>query len=105
MLPRMPTPAVHLGLDAVIFAVTAEAPRILTVRSADADDALPSGPLDLETHPTLERGVRDWVAQQTGLALGYVEQEADTGRYGASLKLWELGSAIVFEHPVKRTAA
>ena len=46
MLPRMPTPAVHLGLDAVIFAVTAEAPRILTVRSAGADDALPSGPLE-----------------------------------------------------------
>lgn len=42
---------------------------------------------------------------QTLIALGYVEQEADTGRYGASLKLWELGSAIVFEHPVKRTAA
>lgn len=75
MLHRMPSPAVHLGLDAVIFAVTAEAPRILTVRNADtADEALPSGPLDLETHSTLERGVRDWVAQQTGLALGYVEQ-------------------------------
>lgn len=42
---------------------------------------------------------------QTLVALGYVIQEAETGRYGASLKLWELGSAIVFEHPVKRAAA
>jgi DNA-binding IclR family transcriptional regulator len=42
---------------------------------------------------------------QTLIALGYVEQEADTGRYGASLKLWELGSAIVAEHPVKRAAS
>lgn len=42
---------------------------------------------------------------QTLIALGYVEQEAETGRYGASLKLWEMGSAIVFEHPVKRAAA
>lgn len=41
---------------------------------------------------------------QTLIALGYVEQEAETGRYGASLKLWEMGSAIVFEHPVKRAA-
>ncbi|TDR38903.1 hypothetical protein DFR29_11846 [Tahibacter aquaticus] len=70
----MPAPAIHLGLDAVIVAVTAEAPRVLIVRGDGADDALPSGPLDLETHPTLERGVRDWVTQQTGLALGYVEQ-------------------------------
>lgn len=42
---------------------------------------------------------------QTLIALGYVQQEAETGRYGASLKLWEMGSAIVFEHPVKRAAA
>jgi DNA-binding IclR family transcriptional regulator len=42
---------------------------------------------------------------QTLIALGYVEQEAATGRYGASLKLWEMGSAIVAEHPVKRAAS
>lgn len=42
---------------------------------------------------------------QTLVARGYAEQEAETGRYGASLKLWELGSAVVFEHPVKRAAA
>lgn len=42
---------------------------------------------------------------QSLIALGFVEQEPETGRYGASLKLWELGSAIVFDHPVKRAAA
>lgn len=42
---------------------------------------------------------------QTLIALGYVEQEAETGRYGASLKLWEMGSAIVAGHPVKRAAS
>lgn len=42
---------------------------------------------------------------QTLIALGYAEREPETGRYGASLKLWEMGSAIVFEHPVKRAAA
>ena len=70
----MPASAILLSLDAVIVAVTAEAPRVLTVRGADVLDALPSGPLDLEQHQTLERGVRDWVARQTGFQLGYVEQ-------------------------------
>ncbi|MEP7013630.1 MAG: hypothetical protein ABJC13_25185 [Acidobacteriota bacterium] len=38
------------------------------------EDALPFGPLDPETDPTLERGLRRWVHEQTGLELGYVEQ-------------------------------
>ena len=71
----MNNPAILIGLDAVIIAVTAQAPRVLTVvDAASGADALPSGPLDLEAHATLERGVRDWVAQQSGFQLGYVEQ-------------------------------
>src|SRR3546814_7288592 len=42
---------------------------------------------------------------QTLVALGYVEQDAETGTYGPSLKLWEMGSAVVVEHPVKRAAS
>lgn len=64
---------VLISLDAVIVAVTDGEPRVLVVTEG-AQDALPSGPLDLPGHPTLERGMRTWVAQQTGLALGYVEQ-------------------------------
>lgn len=58
------------------------------------------------------------VADQLGLAksnthrllmtltdLGYVTQEAETGRYIATLKTWELGAAIIAEHPAKRAAA
>lgn len=71
----MNNPGILIGLDAVIIAVTAQAPRVLTVvDAASRADALPSGPLDLEAHATLERGVRDWVSQQTGFQLGYVEQ-------------------------------
>jgi hypothetical protein len=62
-----------ISLDAVIVAVTDDTPRVLVVTEG-AVDALPSGPLDLVAHPTLERGMRAWVAQQTGLALGHVEQ-------------------------------
>jgi len=62
-----------ISLDAVIVAVTDGVPRVLVVTEGDAA-ALPSGPLDLSAHATLERGMREWVSQQTGLALGHVEQ-------------------------------
>ncbi|ETW93353.1 MAG: hypothetical protein ETSY1_39615 [Candidatus Entotheonella factor] len=83
--------SITIGLNAVIVAVTAEVPRILTVKrtaqhfaaldalessapAGDEADALPFGPLEPERHHTLERGLRSWVEQQTGLQLGYVEQ-------------------------------
>ncbi len=73
-------PRVSIGLNAVIVAVTEEVPRILTVlpRASEqgdpAEEALPFGPLDPEHDRTLDRGLRRWVHEQTGLALGYVEQ-------------------------------
>jgi hypothetical protein len=72
-------PRVDLGLNAVIVAVTEEVPRILTVRRAPAaggapEDALPFGPLHPDIDRTLDRGLRRWVTEQTGLPLGYVEQ-------------------------------
>ncbi|HEV8577839.1 MAG TPA: NUDIX domain-containing protein [Thermoanaerobaculia bacterium] len=69
---------VDLGLNAVIVAVTEEVPRILTVsrsgRSDSPEDALPFGPLEPEKDRTLDRALRRWVREQTGLELGYVEQ-------------------------------
>jgi hypothetical protein len=70
---------VDLGLNAVIVAVTEEVPRILTIRrtppsGGPAEDALPFGPLEPELDRTLDRGLRRWVSEQTGLPLGYVEQ-------------------------------
>jgi hypothetical protein len=84
-------PHVVMGLNAVIVAVTAEVPRILTVKRTghalaapeelaplplgeEPPDALPFGPLDPVAHRTLDRGLRAWVEQQTGLVVGYVEQ-------------------------------
>ena len=72
-----------IGLNAVIVAVTEEVPRILTVRgpgrdaganAGAAEEALPFGPLDPESDRTLDRGLRRWVREQTGLEVGYVEQ-------------------------------
>jgi hypothetical protein len=74
---------VIVRLNAAIIAVTGETPRILTVSSEkppvdhapqEGLDALPFGPLDTVSDRTLERGLRRWVLDQTGLALGYVEQ-------------------------------
>jgi hypothetical protein len=61
-----------VDLSAVIMAATPDEPRVLTVR-VDQLDGLPSGPLRSE-HRTLEAGLRTWVAEQTQLTLGYVEQ-------------------------------
>ncbi|HEX9707316.1 MAG TPA: hypothetical protein VGA24_06715 [Steroidobacteraceae bacterium] len=64
-----------LSLDAVIVAVTAEQPRILTTRLRGSGfPSLPFGPLDTDLDLTLEIGLRRWVAKQTGHDLGYVEQ-------------------------------
>lgn len=72
-----------IGLDCVIVAVTGNTPRVLTVSadilqlhqpSGTRLDALPSGHLDPARHPTMEGAVREWVEQQTGIKLGYVEQ-------------------------------
>ena len=80
-----------IGLNAIIIAVTDEVPRILTVQRAahslatpaqkgeaeawaDSPVALPFGPFDPDHHRTLELGLHNWVEQQTGLNLGYVEQ-------------------------------
>jgi hypothetical protein len=71
---------VVLGLSAVIVAVTGEEPRILTV--AGATPSLPSGTLDPEADRTLERALRRWVGEQTGIELGYVEQLYSLGDRG-----------------------
>lgn len=64
---------VRINLEAVIFAVTASSPRVLTTSDPDGY-ALPAGPLDIAAHATLERGLRDWVKRSTGFELGYVDQ-------------------------------
>ena len=84
----------EVGLAAVIAAVTREVPRVLVVsrpaepivpvigradegtgkNSVVETEALPCGPFIPERHRTLELGLRDWVAGQTGLDLRYVEQ-------------------------------
>ncbi|MEM8963072.1 MAG: hypothetical protein AAGD38_16430, partial [Acidobacteriota bacterium] len=63
-----------VGLNAVIVAVTDEAPRVLVIPHDRERDSLPFGPLDPGRDRTLELALRGWVREQTGMELGYVEQ-------------------------------
>jgi hypothetical protein len=79
---------VEIGLNAAILGVRDNEPKVLVVRPQGEPragaDALPSGPFAPVEHRTLESGLRSWVAEQTGLDLGYVEQlytYGDRGRH------------------------
>ena len=85
MASRKRSVDIVIGLSAVVIAVTAGEPRVLTVERPPSDDgsarrstgrlaALPAGPFDPLGHRTLELGLRSWVGEQTRLPLGYVEQ-------------------------------
>lgn len=69
--PSAPTPpGIAADLVAVLVAVTAGEPRVLTLQDARA---LPSGAFEL-AHRSLQSGLRAWVERQTHHPLGYVEQ-------------------------------
>ncbi len=67
-------PSIDVELNAVILAVSDEVPRVLTVSGPAGVPALPSGRLDIRQDRTLDRALRRWVLEQTGLRVGYVEQ-------------------------------
>ena len=76
---------VLIGLSAAIVSVAEERPRVLAVQRPESADALPFGTFDPIAHRTLESGLRDWVQEQTGLQLGYVEQLYTFGDRGRHL--------------------
>ena len=69
--------AVKVELSAVILALDvggrAAVPVVLTPEG-DAGRDLPTAAFDPDRHRTLQTALRDWVAETTGLDLGYVEQ-------------------------------
>lgn len=81
---------IEIGLHAAVVAVDKKNPLVLTVSKSGSSSelaALPFGPFDPIAHRTLEEGLRIWVAQQTKLPLGYVEQLytfGDRGRLRAA---------------------
>ncbi|MDD2325896.1 MAG: hypothetical protein PHW63_07860 [Alphaproteobacteria bacterium] len=69
MTKDAPKQEIIIELSAVIVGVQGNAPHVLVTHG----HALPSGPLTTK-HSKLEQALREWVAAQTGLQLGYVEQ-------------------------------
>jgi hypothetical protein len=100
--------SVSAELIAVLTAVTAGAPRVLTLSDGAV---LPSGPLSPE-HRSLQGGLRAWVERQTHHPLGYVEQlytfadndrNAEHGSYGRAISISYLG--LTREQPNQQDAA
>jgi hypothetical protein len=78
---------IEIGLTTAIVALRGDEPLVLVsgdVGSKNAPAGLPSGPFDPVSHRTFEIGLREWVAAQTALSIGYVEQLytfGDRGRH------------------------
>jgi hypothetical protein len=99
-IPREAAAAVEIGLNAAIVSMIGGEPQILTV-SAGASQApgslavLPFGLFTPLKHRTLEIGLRDWVKDQTGVDLGYVEQLYTFGDRGRHARPGDEGLHVV----------
>ena len=98
-MSETPLKPIEIGLTAAIVAIEDMEPLILTAAAGNGGRlaGLPFGPFDALSHRTFEMGLRAWVAEQTGLRLGYVEQLytfGDRGRHaeaGDSAHLVSIG--------------
>lgn len=81
--------AIAIDLSAVVIAMESALPTVLTVKREGAPCALPAGAFDPLIHRTFEQGLDDWVASQTGIALGYREQLYTFGDRDRTLELPE----------------
>ncbi len=84
-----------IGLSAVVVQVRDDRPQALVIRKPGEDDALPFGPFDPVNHETLELGLRGWVAEQTTVTPGYVEQLYTFGNKGRYAGQKEDGPRVI----------
>ena len=92
-------PPIEIGLSAASVTVIDREPLILVVGSQGHDgsepEGLPFGPFDPLAHRTFEIGLRAWVAEQTALKLGYVEQLYTFGDRGRHARHGDAGPHLV----------
>jgi len=95
-MSETPLKPIEIGLTAAIVGIEDNEPLILTASAEDDGKIarLPFGPFDAVAHRTFEMGLRAWVAEQTGLQLGYVEQLYTFGDKGRDAPLADLGEAV-----------
>jgi hypothetical protein len=90
------TTPIEIGLAAAIVAVEKQQPLILVSRSDDEDTpGLPFGTFNPLMHRTIEIGLREWVAEQTRLSIGYVEQLYTFGDRGRHAEPGDIGPHVV----------
>jgi hypothetical protein len=65
---------VRIGLSVVVMTLKDRQAVVLTTPAEDGARALPFGPFDPARDRTFERALRDFVTDQTGFRLGFVEQ-------------------------------
>jgi hypothetical protein len=93
-----PLTPIEIGLTAAIVAVEGEEPAILVAGDGSKGETragLPFGPFDPLAHRTFEIGLRAWVAAQTGLTVGYVEQLYTFGDRGRHARPGDTGAHVV----------
>jgi hypothetical protein len=89
-------PPIEIGLHAAIVAVADQQPLILVVSPGSGEpDNLPFGPFNPLAHRTFEVGLRAWVAEQTALKLGHVEQLYTFGDRGRHRSPGDAGPHLV----------
>ena len=88
---------IEVGLTAAIVAVEAEEPRILVAADPNSDTraGLPFGAFDPLAHRTFEIGLRAWVAAQTAITVGYVEQLYTFGDRGRHARESDTGPHMI----------
>lgn len=89
---------IEIGLTTAIVALRGDEPLVLVsgdTGNKDAPAGLPSGPFDPISHRTFEIGLRAWVAAQTALSIGYVEQLYTFGDRGRHARAGDTGPHVV----------
>jgi hypothetical protein len=88
---------IDIGLTAAIVAVEKDEPYILVSGDATSEvrAGLPYGTFDPVAHRTFEIGLRAWVAAQTALNVGYVEQLYTFGDRGRHARPGDTGAHVV----------
>ena len=79
---------IEINLTAVVLALREGEPVIYARNTPDIGLGLPSGPFDPRRHRTMARALHQFVAEQAGLTLGYVEQLytfGDRGRHAGEI--------------------
>src|SRR5579885_2176539 len=86
---------IEVGLTAAIVAMEGVAPQILTVGGEGEDTGLPSGPFEPLNHRTFELALRTFVAEQTALSVGYIEQLYTFGDRGRHARVGDMGPHVL----------